>query len=311
MPFTASEFSRDVVLGDAHQPRWQSVSVGDGIITRLNDIPIGQTTRCDCCDGVPMLEVELKHIVDFPFLVFGIAFLAQWFSAWLADWSRVWIRPLREREREDLGVVLSAALTLLGLLIAFSFSMATSRDDQRKNFEEAEANAIGTAYVRAGLLPAPDAAKVRELLRTYLNQRELFYTTRDERQLRQIAAHTTALQSELWSSMHAVATAQPTPLVALAVSSMNDVLNSQGYTQAAWWNRIPVAAWGLMMAIAICCNLLLGYRARGSLLLLVMPFIVSISFFLIADIDSPRGGVIRVLPQNLVALSQSLNRRAP
>jgi hypothetical protein len=92
---------------------------------------------------------------------------------------------------------------------------------------------------------------------------------------------------------------------------MNDVLNSQGYTQAAWWNRIPVAAWGLMMAIAICCNLLLGYRAQGSLLLLVMPFIVSISFFLIADIDSPRGGVIRVLPQNLVALSQSLNRRAP
>jgi len=255
-----------------------------------------------------MLEIELKHIVDFPLLVFGIAFVAQWLSARLADWFRVRVRPLKEREREDLGVVLNATLTLLGLLIAFSFSMAINRYEQRKNFEEAEANAIGTANVRAGLLPAADAVNVRELLRRYLNQRELFYTTRNERQLRQIAAQTTQLQSELWSSVQAVATAQPTPLVALAVTSINDVLNSQGYTQAAWWNRIPVAAWGLMIAIAICCNLLLGYHGRGAPVLLVMPFIVSTSFFLIADIDSPRGGVIRVLPQNLTQLAQSLNR---
>ena len=91
---------------------------------------------------------------------------------------------------------------------------------------------------------------------------------------------------------------------------MNDVLNSQGYTQAAWWNRIPIAAWGLMVAIAICCNLLIGYGARRpkgqGTLFLVLPLVVSISFFLIADIDSPRGGVIRVSPQNLESLSQSL-----
>ncbi len=91
---------------------------------------------------------------------------------------------------------------------------------------------------------------------------------------------------------------------------MNDVLNSQGYTQAAWWNRIPIAAWSLMAAIAICCNLLVGYGVRGlkgeSILLLVLPLVVSISFFLIADIDSPRGDVIRVKPQNLLSLSESL-----
>jgi hypothetical protein len=101
--------------------------------------------------------------------------------------------------------------------------------------------------------------------------------------------------------------------MALVVSGMNDVLNSQGYTQAAWWNRIPIAAWGLMLLIAVCSNLLVGYGARNSrmerFLLLVLPLVVSISFFLIADIDSPRGGVIRTNPQNLLSLSESLRAR--
>ena len=91
---------------------------------------------------------------------------------------------------------------------------------------------------------------------------------------------------------------------------MNDVLNSAGYTQAAWWNRIPPAAWVLMALIAICSNVLVGYGARRAEaerdLMVVLPLVVSISFFLIADIDSPRGGVIRVQPRNLVSLAQSL-----
>ncbi len=91
---------------------------------------------------------------------------------------------------------------------------------------------------------------------------------------------------------------------------MNDVLNSQGYTQAAWWNRIPVAAWGLMIMIAICSNALFGFGARDakreSKLLQILPLVVAIAFFLIADIDSPRGGPIRVHPQNLIRLASSL-----
>jgi hypothetical protein len=115
----------------------------------------------------------------------------------------------------------------------------------------------------------------------------------------------------LWSAVKASAAAQPTPIVALAVSGMNDVLNSQGYTQAAWWNRIPTAAWALMATIAICCNMLIGYSMRDvkaeRILLLILPLVVSIAFFLIADIDSPRGGVIRVIPHNLMSLSESLH----
>jgi hypothetical protein len=136
----------------------------------------------------------------------------------------------------------------------------------------------------------------------------LFYTTRDRSLLAKINADTAELQNELWAAVRPAAEAQPTQVVALVVSGMNDVLNSQGYTQAAWWNRIPVAAWGMMAAIAFSCNLLIGYGAHGRdwRTLLIVPIVVSIAFFLIADIDSPRGGAIRVAPHNLISLSQSM-----
>jgi hypothetical protein len=187
--------------------------------------------------------------------------------------------------------------------------MAVTRYDQRKNYEEAEANAIGTEYVRADLLPTEDAAKVRDLLRKYADKRVEFYWGSNEAQLSQIGADATKLQAELWSAVSRAAAKQPTFVVALAVSGMNDVLNSQGYTQAAWWNRIPAAAWWLMGLIAISCNFLIGYgdRRLSAVVLIILPLIVSVSFFLIADIDSPRGGIIRVIPQNLIAVFQSMN----
>lgn len=255
----------------------------------------------------------MKIEFDHPFVVFIVSFLALWLAARLGFTVLRRRRSLDESAREDFAVVLASTLTLLGLIIGFSFSMAVSRYDLRKNYEEAEANAIGTEMVRAGLLSPDDATKVRALLRSYLDQRVSFYVTRDDQHLREIGARTAALQNELWSVIEAAAAANRDPVFALVAAGMNDVLNAQGYTQAAWWNRIPTAAWGLMGLIAFGCNLLLGYGARnrngGGLLLLILPFIVSIAFLLIADIDSPRGGLVHVSPQNLLSLSESLPAR--
>jgi hypothetical protein len=250
-------------------------------------------------------------MMNFPVLMFFPSVLLLWLAAQYGASLRK-RRPLKDDEREDFSLVQTATLTLLGLIIGFSFSMATARYDQRKNYEEEEANAIGTEYVRAGLLPAADATKVRAQLTKYLDLRILFYRTRWHSELQPINADTAQLQEEMWSAVQTPALAQPTPLMALAVAGMNDVLNSQGYTQAAWWNRIPVSAWGLMAVIAICCNVLVGYGARSAgtsaRLLMVLPLVVSISFLLIADIDSPRGGFIHVAPQNLASLYQSLHK---
>jgi hypothetical protein len=250
---------------------------------------------------------------DYPFVFFALSFFALWLSAQSGAYLRRGPMKLEDAEREDLGVILGATLTLLGLIIGFSFSMATSRYDQRKNCEEAEANAIGTEYVRGEMLPAADAVRVRELLRSYLDQRIMFYTNRNASRLKQIDASTTQLQNDLWFAVRAPTTAQPTPLAALVLSGMNDVLNSQGYTQAAWWNRIPSAAWFLMAMIGVGCNILFGYNARRPEAtkgrFLVLPLIVAVSFFLIADLDSPRGGMIRVHPRNLTSLSDSLQEQ--
>ena len=249
------------------------------------------------------------NLMNAPLLVLALSLVVLTLAAAIGDAIRSWFIPLQEVDRNDFSVVLGATLTLLGLLIGFSFSMAVSRYDQRKNYEEAEANAIGTEYVRADLLPIADADKVRELLKKYLDQRILFYTTGDRDRLAKINADTAELQNDLWSAIRPGAAAQPTAVVALAVQGMNDVLNSQGYTQAAWWNRIPIAAWALMSLIAFCCNLLIGYGAHRKdwRTFLIVPVAVSIAFFLIADIDSPRGGSIRVAPQNLLSLAQSLH----
>jgi hypothetical protein len=106
--------------------------------------------------------------------------------------------------------------------------------------------------------------------------------------------------------------ADPTPVAAIVLSGMNEVINSRGYTQAAFWNRIPMAVWVLMAAIAVCSNVLFGYRSRkgkvSGKIALVLPFVVSIAFLLIADIDAPRHGLIHVGPQNLESLAKSLVR---
>jgi hypothetical protein len=249
------------------------------------------------------------NLFRFPLLAFVLAFLVQWLSAQMGNFYRVKKGPLQDQDRSDFSTVVAATLTLLGLIIGFTFSMAISRYDQRKNYEEVEANAIGTEYTRADLLPRGDADFVRELLKKYIELRVQSYTVRDTVLLSKIDSDTAEVQNELWSTVRHGAALQPTAVVALAVSGMNEVLDSQGYTQAAWWNTIPVAAWILMMAIAICCNLLIGYGAHRNSwgLLSILPLVISISFFLIADIDSPHRGIIRVVPQNLLALSQSLH----
>jgi hypothetical protein len=114
----------------------------------------------------------------------------------------------------------------------------------------------------------------------------------------------------MWTEVLAKAAAQPTAISGLVVSGMNDVLNAQSYTQAARWNRIPVGAWLLLAVVAVFSNVLMGYNLHslraGKVRLLALPLVLSIAFFLIAEIDSPRRGVIQVTPQNLLSLAESV-----
>ena len=151
------------------------------------------------------------RLTDYPLLVFAMAALLLALSTRFGSGPlRRW-RPLDSDVVDDFRVVQGAMLTLLGLIIGFTFSMAISRFDQRKNLEEGEANAIGTEYVRADLLPAAEGAKVRALLRAYTEERIRFYTVRGRNEEAVINARTAQLQNELWAAIVPAATANCTP----------------------------------------------------------------------------------------------------
>jgi hypothetical protein len=251
--------------------------------------------------------LAMTSLIDSPFLMLVLSFLILWTCA--STGAKIFGRYATEEQqaREDFRTVLAACLTLLGLIVGFSFSMAVSRYDLRQSAESAEAAAIGTEYLRADLLPPSEAETTRRLLRSYLSERIQFFSARDNERFRQIDDQTTRLQLQMWSAVRTPAV-QPDQFTALAISGMNDVLSSQSNTQAAWRDRIPTEAWALMGLIAILCNLMLGVSARhlgGRSTFFVLPLVIAIAFFLIADIDSPAGGgVIHVMPQNLLGLSK-------
>lgn len=220
------------------------------------------------------------------------------------------VAPLHDDERDDFGAIQGATFTLLALLIGFSVSMAVSRYDQRKNLEEAEANAIGTEFARADLAESHLRDSIKGTLLQYTRLRLTEFRTRNADERRRLDSEIAALQSELWRQATQVAKDQPTPVGALVVAGMNDVLNSQDYSEAARINHIPRGAWVLMILIAVFACAVQGYGAKGkrriALLVTILPVTISLSLAFIADIDSPRGGIIHVEPQDLTRLLKSL-----
>ena len=135
-----------------------------------------------------------------------------------------------------------ATLTLLGLIIGFSFAMAIGRYDQRRNYEEEEANAIGTEYVRADLLPAADAARTRALLRKCLDRRISFYRSRKAREFStKRCRHRSPAAGHVVRGAGSGNGATNTPDGPRRFRHERCV-ELPGCTQAAWRNRIPTAA---------------------------------------------------------------------
>ena len=123
---------------------------------------------------------QMSNLLRHPLIILALSYCVMAGSAQLGLFFRRNQQQLEDADYHDRGVVLGATLTLLGLLIGFTFSMAISRYDQRKNCEEQEANAIGTEYLRSDLLPQQDAPGLRAKLKEYLDQRIYFFRSRDD-----------------------------------------------------------------------------------------------------------------------------------
>lgn len=222
----------------------------------------------------------------------------------------IYRRHRSDREKEaPVGAMVGATLGLLAFILAFTFGLAASRYDTRRQVLLDEANAIGTTYLRAAMLP-DRRDDIRALLRDYVATRV------DAVRSGQIAEgmrRSEQLQDQLWTHAVALGEAHPTSIVVgLFVQSLNEVIDLHAKrVTAGVRNRIPGAIWVGLFAIAVLSLGAMGYHAglagtSRSLAVLAVAFTFSGVIGLIADLDRPQEGVLKVSQQAPIDLQQSM-----
>ncbi len=217
------------------------------------------------------------------------------------------------REKESpVGAIVGAMLGLLAFMLAFTFGMAASRFDTRKQLVLDEANAIGTTYLRASMLQER-RDEVRALLRSYVDARL------DAVQPGQVAEgilRSEELQGQMWSAATVVGLQHPDSIVVgLFVESLNEVIDLHAKrVNAALRNRIPGTIWATLLTIAVLSLAAMGYHAGlvgtiWSIAIIVVAVTFSAVIALIADLDRPSEGALIVSQQPLIDVQQSMQPR--
>lgn len=215
----------------------------------------------------------------------------------------------------SVGAMANASLALLAFLLAFTFGLAAQRFDARRTVLLDEVNAIGTTYLRTSTLPDAEGAPARAKLREYVDVRLEAATSGD---LVRGIARSESLQRELWASAAAWARANPESIVAgLYLQTLNEMIDLHTLRVAgAYRVRIPAVIWIVLAVLSAIGMLEMGYQmglAGGRRPLLAPAFALAFSavIFLIADLDRPQAGLIRVSQQPMVELRQSMEEPAP
>jgi hypothetical protein len=200
------------------------------------------------------------------------------------------------------GPVEAAVFGLLSLLLAFTFSGAASRFEERRHLITEEANVIGTAYLRIDLLPLEAQPAIKELFARYLKTRtDIYRNAEDVAATAARASETDKLQGEIWTkavaaSQRADAAAHAPMLLLPAINEMFDVTTSR---TAAMQNHPPRVIFFLLAALGLISALLAGYVMSGTVVrswfyMLLFAATISATFFVIVDLEFPRFGLIRV-----------------
>ena len=224
-------------------------------------------------------------------------------------------RKVRKKSGEDsqVNTIQAATLGLLGLLLAFTFSMAVARYETRRGLVLQEANAIGTAYLRTQLLPEPYRTQAGDLLREYVDTRLEFYDAGvDPVRLQLAIDKTEQIQTELWQEAIAVSAIDPRSVPAgLFIQSLNEVIDLHAARLAAMKNRVPDVIIDLIFIASILTLGLLGYtlgmaQQRSFVPTLLALLLIVVIIGVIIDLDRPRRGLIRVSQESIIQLQQSI-----
>jgi hypothetical protein len=222
----------------------------------------------------------------------------------------------RQAQRESdltVGAVVAAELALLAFLVAFSFGIVAPRFQLRRQIVLDEANAIGTTYLRAAMLPNGQGQAIRRLLREYTEVR-LGATTGTP--IEQVLRRSEEIHRELWTETVAAAEHDRSVPVGLFIQSLNEVINLHGAREmAALRNRMPLAVWIVLFAVALLAFFAIGYqsgltKAVRSPTTLVLALAFSAVTWLVLDLDRPGEGFFRVSQEPMIQVRNMINGRA-
>lgn len=232
-----------------------------------------------------------------------------------AGYSRI-----SEKTKEEISVIQASVLGILGLLLAFTISMAVSRFEQRKQLVVDEANAIGTSYLRTDLIPEPDRGYIAKRLREYVGLRLRFARTGDDvATLRNAGAVKNAreemqrAETDFWQRAIACAQRDPNPVTTgLLLQSLNEVVDLDAARWAAFNNHVPETVIYANAFVALLATILVGYSIgllgqRNPFSVILLCIAITITLIVIIDLDRSRQGLITVTQEPLVELQEQLS----
>ncbi|WP_435640459.1 hypothetical protein [Micavibrio aeruginosavorus] len=209
----------------------------------------------------------------------------------------------------------SALLGLLALLLGFTFAMAVSRYDVRKELVVQEANAIGTAYLRAQYLPDAMAHDVQDHLRSFVDARLEFYNAGiDPDRITTANAAAADIEKKLWAQAIAVARTMPeSEPASLFIESLNDVIDTREKRQAALDNHVPESVIALLFFVSAVGMGFIGYGCglagkRRPISTALFGLLIVVVLLVILDIDRPRRGLTEVSQASLLRLQDDLKK---
>ncbi len=219
-----------------------------------------------------------------------------------------------EVRHEQLEWARDAIGLLLSLILGFTLAMALARFDQRQQLIVDEANAIGTASLRAEMLPQPSRERLAVLLRAYVAERIRFSTARlHAQELSESVARTKDLQSQMWEQSVEASKTAPNAITSLFVQSLNEVIDLSEKRMATLENRVPQPIWIMLTLLSLLECLAAGMcvRRKSWFVMVISPLMIAIVMSLIADLNSPRAGFLQTGRGSMERLQQDLGADAP
>lgn len=233
--------------------------------------------------------------------------------------GRRWHHEETDLSRSVSSTLKGSVLGLVALVLAFSFSATTNRYDIRQRLVLDQANAVGTCYLRAGLLDDPFRTRIRGVLRQYVGLRlELFQRGLDHADFERMHAEIERRLTELWDTVEETARKSPEATRnSMIVPSANEVIDLSSTRSWASRNHLPDPVLVLLLASVVVSALLLGHSSgqagrRHFGLWLASNLVFALVLFVVLDFDRPRRGLIRVDQTPLIELYSAIGgSRAP